>query len=366
MISFTCGALLRNHIPIFPMHERPLSPSPYLSPVDKTRHHRDSFWNYRGKAIYHITLATNGRRPLFGTLLGAAAEDARVQPTPLGWLAYDTLLGLPDFYRPKGYSLQLLALQIMPDHLHFVLRVLDTMPRSIGEVVRSFKSAVTSEYKRTTGDSCLWENSRAGYHEKILHHEGQLRRMIDYVKDNPRRAMIRRLHPDFMQRCLHLQIGECDYSAFGNIFLLQRARLLPVVCHRWRMKGNERDYSTPYETTAEYATELDSWLLAASEGAVLVTGGISRGEQIVKRICEEEGLPIIHLQKTPIGRYWKPEESRFNACSRGQMLILAPMAAEDLGQVDGVPASADYSVFHNLNTLVLEICSTTTPSAARL
>ena len=65
----------------------------------------------------------------------------------------------------------------------------------------------------------------------------------------------------------------------------------------------------------------------------------------------EQRLRLIHLQANPIGRYWKPERSRFDACASGSMLILAPWP-EDL------PAFAsDYERFHYLNRLAEKVCA---------
>ena len=38
----------------------------------------------------------------------------------------------------------------------------------------------------------------------------------------------------------------------------------------------------------------------------------------------KENLRLIHVQADPIGRYWKPERSRFEACAYGSLLVLAP------------------------------------------
>ena len=99
-------------------------------------------------------------------------------------------------------------------------------------------------------------------------------------------------------------------------------------------------------------------MAALLEGqTVLVTPGISRGELMMKNECLEKGYPLIHLQKEPIGPYWKPERRRFEACLQGNLLILAPWNIETLGNVSGVPADSDYSRFHNLNSLAAEICA---------
>ena len=92
-------------------------------------------------------------------------------------------------------------------------------------------------------------------------------------------------------------------------------------------------------------------------GTVIVNPGISRGELLMKDKCLDRGFPLIHLQKEPIGRYWKPERKRFEACARGSLLILAPWDLDTMDDVNGIPRDSDYSRFHNLNTLAAEICT---------
>lgn len=231
--------------------------------------------------------------------------------------------------------------------------------------------------------------------------------MLHYVADNPRRAIMRRLFPQFFQRCLHVKIKGCapdgtpvvrDYAAFGNLFLLRWARKTQVFCHRlarrsmltaeeWRLATDTRNAISSFENharahklgrfdrcwyqssvpatitaidytrTAAYRQEHDTWAAQVMAGAtVIVTPGISKGELLMKDECMTKGYPLIHLQKEPIGPYWKPEKTRFDACSNGQMLILAPWKAEEIGEVNGIPSTTDYSIFHNLNTLAQEIC----------
>lgn len=90
---------------------------------------------------------------------------------------------------------------------------------------------------------------------------------------------------------------------------------------------------------------------------VIVTPGISIGERLMKKECLERGFPLIHLQKEPIGAFWKPERQRFEACVYGALLILAPWNLDQMGSVEGVPSDSDYSRFHNMNMLAAEICA---------
>ena len=77
----------------------------------------------------------------------------------------------------------------------------------------------------------------------------------------------------------------------------------------------------------------------------------------MKNECLDRGFPMIHLQKEPIGAFWKPERRRFDACANGTLLILAPWDLDAMGNVGNAPSDCDYSRFHNLNTLAAEICS---------
>ena len=42
----------------------------WRSKLDTKRHHRERKWNYRGRGVYHFTLTTCERYPLFGELSG--------------------------------------------------------------------------------------------------------------------------------------------------------------------------------------------------------------------------------------------------------------------------------------------------------
>ena len=206
--------------------------------------------------------------------------------------------------------------------------------------------------------------------------------MMRYVDDNPRRAIICRLRPDYMRRCLHVvitcrdvqgKVTTRDYAAFGNLFLLRWARKVQVFFHRKarirHLTKDERDRFgylgalhpdhvtiVPYERTAAFRDDCRELKRKVMAGAtVLVTPGISMGERIIKERCIERGYPLIHLQKEAIGSHWKPESSRFAACSSGSLLILAPWKPDAIGDVNGVPSTTDYSIFHNLNQLASEL-----------
>ena len=345
-------------------------------PVDPMRHHRENGWDYRGRAIYHFTLPVEERYPLFGTLNGESAETAFVRLNPYGRRVCQMLCGLAQFYAGKGFALKVLAQKVMPDHVHLVIQVLEPLPQSIGAVVRGFKSGCTKVYKEMyssgenaaevhrneerngegvhrngeenaaevhrneerndedghekaaevpvqfarifAGRGSIWQQDAAYYHERILHAPGQLRRMIDYVKDNPRRLWIKSHNPELFKLHRRTEAAGLSFTSMGNHFLLDWPDKQMVEMSR-------------SATKEEVQEQLQSVLAAAHNGTITYTAAISKGEQFIARTLREQGYPLVVLlndgfpkEGSPHERYYKPGGVYFEACSKGQLLLLEP------------------------------------------
>ena len=330
-------------------------------PVDPMRHHRENGWDYKGRAIYHFTLPVEERFPLFGTLEGERAETAFVRLNPFGRRVCQMLCGLAQFYAGKGFALKVLAQKVMPDHVHLVIQVLEPLPQSIGAVVRGFKSGCTKVYKDMYGSGenaagvhgngeenaagvhgngedrheraaeapvhfarifarrgSIWQQDAAYYHERILHAPGQLRRMIDYVKDNPRRLWIKSHNPELFRLHRRTEEAGLSFTSMGNHFLLDWPDKQVVEMSR-------------SATNDEVQERLRKVLAAAHNGTVTYTAAISKGEQIIVRTLREQGYPLVVLlndgfpkEGSPHERYYKPGGVYFEACSKGQLLLLEP------------------------------------------
>lgn len=346
-------------------------------PMSSYRPHNPGH-DYYDAGTYLITLVVTERCPLLGTLCDDIHHPS-VALTPTGRIIHEEWNRTETIQQAHGRNISTLCQVCMPDHWHGVITVGEHMDKSLGFIIQSFKSACTARWRRevtgykespslakqlvhiSRGKRRAYYLTRPlierplfddDYDDTICLDERHRRAMIAYVADNPRRAILRRMLPQFMQRRLHVDIDGREYAAFGNLFLLRWARKLQVFCHR-------RDPATglPYEQTEAYKHEQQAWIDASMNGAtVLVTPGISKGEQLMKTICLERGLPLIHLQKEPMSPYWKPEQSRFDACAGGSLLILVPWELDGMNDVNGVPSATDYSRFHNLNALAESIC----------
>ena len=343
-------------------------------PVDPMRHHREKGWDYRGRAIYHFTLPVEGRYPLFGTLEGESAETAFVCLNAFGRRVCQMLGGLAQFYKGKGYALKVLAQMVMPDHVHLVIQVLEPLPQSIGAVVRGVKSGCTKVYKEQfyysgenaaevhgefltstaevhgdlqtraaevhgefltgaaevhgappvqfarifAGRGSIWQQDKAYYHERILHAPGQLRRMIDYVKDNPRRLWLKKHNPDLFRMHRETVLCGLPFTSLGNHFLLDWPDRQLVEMSR-------------SADSASIEGRLKEVLAAAHNGAVIYTAAISDGERLIARTIREQGFPLVVLladgfpaEGSPHERFYKPGGVYFEACSKGRLLLLEP------------------------------------------
>lgn len=372
--------------------------------INHNQYRRAEWQDYGGCGLYMITLCVEGRHAFFGHLEGDirakrnTADYPHIVLSSLGRIILNEELPKIHRFYPQIETWQA---TIMPDHLHLLLYVAEPLPdgKKLGDIIRRFKGgcsrawwaigeknalksaettardikAVVPVLLSTVHCPSLFE---AGYHDRIIKRPGMLDAIKRYMSDNPLRALMRRQLPHLMERHLHIRIGAHEYAAFGALFLLKRAEKEQVFYHR-------RDSSTGLftEQTEDYKRERERQLAEARAGVVLVSPAISKGESLVINTAIKEGLPVIHLQKELIDRYWKPELRRFEACARGALLILSPWGLDEelkknalmentaLKSAGTMTTStttsrsesfpSEYDRFHHLNDLAAEICATT-------
>jgi hypothetical protein len=367
--------------------------------IRHSQHRRAQWGDYNGIGLYMVTLCVEGRSAVFGRLEGdiratrGTKAFPHLVPTELGRVVLEEEI-------PKIHGIfpqvEVWQVALMPDHIHLLLYIREPLPpkKRLGNVVGGFMGGCSRAWWRriqpeanasgttagttagstagttagstagTTAGTVAVPGASAsgrvgisgasrrplfeeGYHDRIIKRPGMLENIKRYMADNPLRAMMRRTLPRLLERRLHLRIGQQDYAAFGCLFLLKRAEKEQIFYHR-----RDKTSGQPTEQTAAFLAARDRQLSEARQGVVLVSPSISTPEQLVINAAIDECLPVINLQKELIGPYWKPERRRFDACSRGTLLILAPWGIQE-------DYASDYARFHHLNELAEEICSTT-------
>ena len=282
--------------------------------------------DYKARRMYMITMVTEGRKPLFGKVvgrseaIGLSEEISRIELSSLGEVVAKIWQTIGE-HHPE---VKVVALQMMPDHLHAILFVREKMEKPLGKVLLGVKQACNRAFRemmpervvavaqqhaqRERGNGLLFAK---GFNDQILLRDGQLERWRNYLKNNPRRLLMKRENPDLFRVQRGLTYAGQAFSAIGNRFLLERPLKLQVQCSR-RISDEE------------LKTKLNDCLRAARQGAVLVSPAISEGEKAIMKAAFEEGLPMIYLQENGFTDLAKPGGKRMEACARGQLLILAP------------------------------------------
>ncbi len=408
---------------------------------------RDCHHDYRERRMYMITLEVEGRRPLFGRVVGNAyaeqgsRDEPRIELTELGKAVQSEWMSIHGFYP----QIEVMAVQMMPDHMHGILFVTDTLPVHLGQVISGFKAGcrkaqralIAAEEERTArkaaekaagekaaerraeraaAEPLLTERARQekaaeraagrvaaeplltektgqgkaaeraagrvaaepllaekakeekelegrepvvsqyatalplpeeagancalfakGYNDLILRSFDELPVWQNYLRDNPRRLLLKRARPEWLRPFFGLQIGSHTYNGIGNRLLLTASKRKTVLVSR-RLTDNMIE-----EETARY-------LELAKQGTVLVSAAISPGEKRVMRAVFDAGYPTIVIMQNGFTPMSKPHGRQFDACASGALLMLSPWEHHNEKQkITAVQC-------RQMNLMALEIC----------
>ncbi len=308
--------------------------------------------DYAGRCMYMITMVVEGKRPLLGRLAGRSDADPlspdvpRVELSALGRVVKEEWWGIPKYYP----EIEIVALQVMPDHLHGILFVTEAMTAHLGQVMKGFKTGCNRAYRKLGYDtpktspqpapfsqsvsSPLSDHTQAvqyvatvsqpksshphsgflfspGFNDRILYQEGQLENWKQYLKDNPRRLLMRKEFPHLFRVQFDIHYGSHTYSTLGNRFLLDVPEKMAVQCSR----------SISEE---ELRKQTQKALLMARDGVVHVSPAISKGEKAIMRALFDARYPIILLVENGLTAFSRPHGEFYEACAKGHLLIMSP------------------------------------------
>ena len=374
----------------------------YAGEKNASMKRRDDHHDYTERRMYMITLEVEGRKPLFGHLVGnpfaeqGSEDEPRIELTELRKAVQSEWMGIHGYFP----QIEVRAVQMMPDHMHGILFVQAPLPVHLGQVISGFKAGcrkaqkaletmaaaepqptakatsgapkdgtakatnaakepttqaingapkeasvkATSEAPKEASTNNLPSSPQVtaqpspsplqpspqlppvspspasrpyrplfakGYNDLILRSYEELPVWQNYLRDNPRRLMMKRLRPEWLRPFFGLRIGSQVYSGIGN-------RELLTACKRTAVRVSRR------LTDSEIEAEVVRYLTMAKEGTVLVSPAISPGEKRVMRTVFDAGLPTIVILENGFTPLSKPQGEQFYACAKGQLLMLSP------------------------------------------
>jgi len=360
----------------------------YAGPAKPSMNRRRVGHDYSSRRMYLITMTVEGRRPLFGRLVGhdgATPEttEASVELSPLGQRVKDEWLAVT-VHHPEVTAV---SLQLMPDHLHGILFVEQQMEGHLSDVIRGFKTSTNKAYRQivlgraeagaaappqhseqarkghAAGASAVGFSaagasaagfsaagaSAAGFSafsgssaavgcaaavpqsKRDRSHESREHGLLwtpnynDHILSN--RGELDRWRQYLADNPRRLYLRRRNPELFHVSFGLRIGRF------NCSAVGNRFLLAYPKITQVQCSTHfyesdvqkaVAGYMAAARGGAVLVSPSISDGEKRTMRAAFDAGLPQILITANGLGSYSKPGGAFFDACAEGRLLILSP------------------------------------------
>lgn len=163
---------------------------------DPQKHHRRSIrlkgYDYTQSGAYYITIVAYQRRHFFGDIM-----NTEMRLNELGQIACDEWFKTAAL-RPY-VELREDEFVVMPNHVHGIIwiqnnivgaerrsapTITNVVPKSLGAIVRAYKSAVTYAVNALQNQrgAVLWQRN---YYEHVIRDEKDLKAKRDYIFRNP-------------------------------------------------------------------------------------------------------------------------------------------------------------------------------------
>lgn len=158
--------------------------------LPKRKQNRLENYDYGQNGCYFITICTHNRQRLFEIEPPAVGNDLCVVPC----LQNEIIRNWINKTQIKFPNVRFDKYVIMPDHLHFIIRLTERHAgRSLPDVMRYFKSMTTTEYVRHVKNKNLspfnrklWQKS---YYDHIIRDQNDYNEKCEYIANNPTKWM---------------------------------------------------------------------------------------------------------------------------------------------------------------------------------
>ena len=343
---------------------------------------RDDHHDYTERRMYMITIEVEGRRPVFGHLTGdpfaatGSDNEARLVLSELCEAVQHEWMAIHGYYP----QIEVMGVQMMPDHMHGILFVKAPLPVHLGQVISGFKAGCRKaeralrEKKEAAGmegiaaaqplptekagpqancqgaKSLLSAQQGQGANSLLTAQQGQGENSLL----SSQQAAAVPLQPPTYRPLFAKGYNDLILRSYDELptwlnylhdnprrLMLKRARPaflrpffnLPIGTHTYNGIGNRQLLAAPRRlalrlsrrlTESDIEREIARHLAAAKAGTVLVSPAISPAEKRVMRAVFDAGYPTIVLMENGFTPLSKPHGEQFYACAKGTLLMLSP------------------------------------------
>jgi len=159
-------------------------------PIHRRKSRRLNGYDYAKEGLYFITIKTENNRKLFGEI-----TNGIMTLNDSGSMAKNCWLAIPEHFPHAAIH----DFVIMPDHVHGIIEIVynpvvgaknfSPLPdfkspsKTIGSIVRGFKTGVTKWLRQHTDINDVWQRN---YHDHIVCDTEAYERICQYIRDNPK------------------------------------------------------------------------------------------------------------------------------------------------------------------------------------
>ena len=289
------------------------------NPIIHSFNRRCKNHDYRSRCIYMITILKSPSFPVFSSI-SRDPDSVKISPIvrlyPSGKIIYECL----DMICKKYQGLKILRRIAMPDHIHFEIFVTERTEEPLGSMIAAFKNQCTKQYWLQFPESrqALEKQSifLPGFNDKIAFRAGAKDAFYNYIADNPRRYLVKKLCSEYFYHRIIIEIEGRRCGVYGNIFLLDNPIKSFVKISRDKSK------------MPDLSEKIQYWEETIRCGGVLVSPFIHPDEKEIRDKAIENGNGLIIVVDYRFSERSKPYKSLFNLCAEGKLLIISTEETE--------------------------------------
>lgn len=308
---------------------------PYWKAKKPSYKRRAVHHDYTRAARYMITLKKAADIPVLSIVTGNPKVKDMSQPDApkaISTRAGQCFEQAVENWCEKNPNIEVGGYVVMPDHIHICIKVLSNLSTGLSRAVASLMGICSKIYGQ---EISFFEK---GFTDSIAYTEEQYYNQLFYLRDNPRRLLIKRLHPDFFFKRWEIGVNNVRLKAIGNIFLLKNP-------HRQVVRFSRKF------TEEQVGINRCNWESCVENGGVLVSPFIHPIEKDMQKYAAENKGKIIRIVENGFAERYSPSASEFEMLSCGRLLLIASK------EYDSKKEKMKYALAQQLNALAEMLAS---------